>query len=220
MTRSVISIFFLITLNACGQHEAVKKDLNQAATNEKPLPGEAVATFAEGCFWHSEIVFESLEGVREAVSGYAGGTDNDPDYEEVSSGSTGHAEAVQVFYDPKKISFKTLVEAFFASQDPTTLNRQGHDEGTQYRSIAFYNNSEERSIIENEIKRLTDLKKYRNPIVTEVKPISTFHKAEDYHQEFIKNNPDNSYVQNVSIPDFHKFKNEFKGNFKKDFFLK
>lgn len=212
--KHIISIFFLITLNACGQHEAGNK-----TTDEKPLPGEAIATFAEGCFWHSEIVFESLEGVRDAVSGYAGGNDNHPDYEKVSTGSTGHAEAVQVFYDPQKISFKTLVEAFFASQYPTTLNKQGNDEGTQYRSIAFYNNDEEKAVIDQEIKKLTGQKKYTNPIVTEVKPASAFYKAEDYHQEFIKNNPENSYVQNISIPEFRKFKKQFKGNFKPNFFL-
>ena len=123
-------------------------------SKEKPSANEAVATFAEGCFWHTEIVFQSLVGVRDAVSGYAGGTDTNPDYEKVSSGETGHAESVQVYYDPSKISFETLVKAFFASHDPTQVNRQGNDVGTQYRSIAFYRNEKEKQIIDAEIKRI------------------------------------------------------------------
>lgn len=176
---------------------------------------EAVATFSEGCFWHAEIVFQSLVGVRDAVSGYAGGTDTHPDYEKVASGATGHAETVQVYYDPSVISYETLVKAFFASQDPTTLNRQGNDEGTEYRSIAFYRNEKEKQIILNEIKRLTEAKVYKHKIVTEVVPFSKFYEAEDYHQEYVSHHPENPYVANVSIPDFLRFKQEFKGNFKK-----
>jgi peptide-methionine (S)-S-oxide reductase len=217
--KLLIASLLLITFNACAQHGVSKEGIPSISKNNQPLPNEAVATFAEGCFWHSEIVFQSLEGVWDAVSGYTGGTDSHPNYEKVSTGNTGHTEAVQVFYDPQKISYKTLVEAFFASQDPTTLNRQGNDKGSEYRSIAFYSNDQEKNLINNEIKRLTDIKKYSDPIVTEVKPIAAFYKAEDYHQEYIKNNPTNSYVQNVSIPDFRKFKKEFKGNYKPNFFL-
>jgi len=175
---------------------------------------EGIATFAEGCFWHSEIVFQSLVGVRDAVSGYAGGTDPNPDYEKVSTGAIGHAETVQIYYDTSKISFETLVKAFFASHDPTTLNRQGNDIGTHYRSIAFYRNEKEKQIILKEIKRLSDLKTYKNKIVTEVVFFTKFYPAEEYHQEFIHKNPSNPYVQNVSIPDFLEFKKKFKGNYK------
>ena len=175
---------------------------------------EAVATFAEGCFWHSEIVFQSLVGVRDAVSGYAGGKDTQPTYEKVSGGETGHAESVNVYYDPSVISYETLVAAFFASQDPTTLNRQGNDQGTEYRSIAFYRNDKEKQIIQAEINRLTAAKKYKNKIVTEVAAFTKFYPAEGYHQEYISNNPGSSYVQNVSIPDFLEFRKEFKGPFK------
>ncbi|MFI5187043.1 MAG: peptide-methionine (S)-S-oxide reductase MsrA [Chitinophagales bacterium] len=185
-----------------------------AASKEKPSGNESIATFAEGCFWHTEIIFQSLVGVRDAVSGYAGGTDTNPDYEKVSSGETGHAESVQVFYDPSKISFETLVKAFFASHDPTEVNRQGNDVGTQYRSIAFYRNEKEKQIIEAEIKRLSDEKKYSGKIVTEVKPYTKFYPAEEYHQEYILHHPENPYVQNVSIPDYERFRREFKGNFK------
>lgn len=181
---------------------------------KKPSGKESVAYFAEGCFWHTEIVFQSLKGVRDAVSGYAGGTTKSPDYEEVSSGETGHAETVQVFYDSSQISYETLVKAFFASHDPTTLNRQGNDEGTQYRSIAFYSNDVERKIVEAEIQQLVSGKKYKDKIVTEVKPVDKFYPAEEYHQEYIYHHPENSYVQHVSIPDFVRFTKEFKGDFK------
>jgi len=196
-----------------------------AETQSKPVkisPGsakvtssnEAVAYFAEGCFWHTEIVFQSLVGVRDAVSGYSGGTTANPGYEDVSSGETGHAEVVNVYYDPSKISFETLVKAFFASHDPTQLNGQGYDIGTQYRSIAFYRNENEKKIIDAEIKKMTDEKTYSGKIVTEVKPFSKFYSAEDYHQEYILHHPDNPYVKNVSMRDYEKFKREFKGNFK------
>ena len=193
--------------------------LNASAQNfpvgsTKPLANEAVATFSEGCFWHAEIVFQSLDGVRDAVSGYAGGTDTNPSYEKVAGGNTGHAETVQVYYDPAKISYETLVKAFFASQDPTTLNRQGNDAGTEYRSMVFYRNEKEKQIIESEVKRLTDLKVYKNKIVTEVVAFKKFYTAEGYHQEYIHNNPDNSYVANVSIPEFLSFKKRFKANYK------
>ena len=181
---------------------------------KKASANEAVATFGEGCFWHSEIVFQSLAGVRDAVSGYAGGNVKNPDYETVCAGTTGHAEVVQVYYDPAVISYETLVKAFFASQDPTQLNRQGNDEGTQYRSVAFYKDEKEKQIIQAEIKRLTDSKKYRDKIVTQVVPFTKFYPAESYHQEYIVNHPGNGYVQNVSIPDFIRFKSEFKGIYK------
>src|SRR5262249_14112467 len=144
----------------------------------------------------------------------AGGHTANPTYEEVSTGTTGHAETVQVYYDSSKISFKTLVDAFFASLDPTQLNRQGNDVGTEYRSIVFYSNAGEQAIIDASIKTLTDSKKYKDKIVTEVVPFTKFYPAEDYHQEYISHNPDNSYVRFVSIPEFVKFKEEFKGNFK------
>ena len=207
-------IFFSFTtfflLAACGNTQPVNIPVKDPG---KPAPNEAVAYFAEGCFWHSEIVFQSLVGVRDAVSGYAGGTDKNPDYEKVCTGTTGHAETVQVYYDPSKISYSTLVAAFFASMDPTELNRQGNDEGTQYRSIAFYRNNQEKMAIEHEIDSLTKAKKYSGKIVTEVQPFSSFYPAEQYHQEYIKNHPGNPYVAHVSIPDWLEFKEANKGRF-------
>ena len=212
--KSILASFIALSVfSSCVQSQGQKTSIPLGSKNKGAVT-EAVATFAEGCFWHSEIVFQSLVGVRDAVSGYAGGTDTKPDYKKVSTGKTGHTETVQVYYDPTKISYETLVKALFASMDPTQLNRQGNDEGTEYRSAAFYRNENEKIIIEKEIRRLTDSKVYKSKIVTEVKPFVTFYPAEDYHQEYIYNNPGNSYVSNVSIPDFLKFKREFKGNFK------
>lgn len=207
------AFMFSFLLVACGQSQPVS-NIVKLGDPKTPTAKEAVANFSEGCFWHAEIVFQSLVGVRDAVSGYAGGTDKHPDYEKVASGQTGHAETVQVYYDPSKISYATLVAAFFASQDPTQLNRQGNDEGTEYRSIAFYRTPEEKQIIEQTIKQLTDAKKYKDKIVTQVVPFTAFYPAEAYHQEYIYHNPENGYVRNVSIPDFLEFKKEFKGNFK------
>ena len=209
--KTIAFIFSLLTSSLLTNAQAVKIPLGSA---KHPSANEAVASFGEGCFWHAEIVFQSLVGVRDAVSGYAGGTDTRPTYEKVASGQTGHAEVVQVYYDPSKISYETLVKAFFASQNPTTLNRQGNDKGTEYRSVAFYRNDAEKQIIEGEIKRLTLAKKYSSPIVTQVVPFDKFYPAEQYHQEYIYYNPDNSYVSNVSVPEFLEFKHQFNGIYK------
>jgi peptide-methionine (S)-S-oxide reductase len=209
----ILAAFSIFALSACAQpSSSVKIPVGQKGD---PSPNEAVADFAEGCFWHAEIVFQSLVGVRDAVSGYAGGTDKHPDYEKVCTGTTGHAETVQVYYDPSKITYANLVAAFFASMDPTELNRQGPDEGTQYRSIAFYRNAAEKKIIEDEIARLSTSHAYSGKIVTQVVPFVNFFPAEDYHQEYIVNHPNQSYVRSVSIPDYLRFRNNFKeGNFK------
>lgn len=214
MKKLIVVFATLLTLASCAQQKGGEAFKAPGAEKAQPVKGEAVATFAEGCFWHTEIVFQSLTGVRDAVSGYAGGSTNNPDYESVSNGNTGHAESVNVYYDPSKISFETLVKAFFASQDPTQLNRQGPDVGTQYRSVAFYRNQKEKEIIEAEIKRLTDEKVYKGKIVTEVAPLTKFYPAEDYHQEYISQHPENPYVRNVNIPDYLHFRKTFKGPFK------
>jgi peptide-methionine (S)-S-oxide reductase len=213
MKHFIVLALSLTALISCAQTK--DQELNiPTGQKGKPSRNEAVAYFAEGCFWHAEIVFQSLAGVRDAVSGYAGGTAAYPSYESVCTGQTGHAETVQVIYDPAKISYATLVAAFFASMDPTELNRQGPDKGTQYRSIAFYQNEKEKQIIESEIASLTNSKKYSGKIITQVVPFTKFYEAEAYHQEYIKNHPANPYVAHVSIPDFLRFKEEFKGPFK------
>lgn len=183
------------------------------AKEEKPAAQElsklSRAYFASGCFWCVEAIFESLKGVEEVVSGYAGGETENPTYQQVSSGRTTHAEAVEVYYDPEQISFQTLVEVFFGSHDPTTLNRQGPDAGPQYRSIAFYRNAEEKQLIEDYIKKLDASGQFAGKIVTEVLPLDKFYKAEDYHQDYERRHPDDPYVRNVSIPRIEKFKAKF-----------
>ncbi|MCJ7468251.1 MAG: peptide-methionine (S)-S-oxide reductase MsrA [Maribacter sp.] len=174
------------------------------------------AYFASGCFWCVEAIFESVKGVKEAISGYAGGSTENPTYEEVGTGTTGHAEAVEVYYDPKEVSFTELVQVFFGSQDPTTLNRQGPDRGTPYRSIAFYQNEEEEKIITSYIAALEEKHVYERPIVTEVIKFSKFYEAEAYHQGYEKKHPDNPYVQGVSIPRLNRFKKNFPTYLKKE----
>jgi len=198
----------VLTILSCNSNAQTKK------LSLEPKKGKAIAVFAEGCFWCSEHVFEAVVGVDEAVSGYIGGTTKNPSYEQVSSHRTGHAEAVAVYYDPKIISFKELVNVFFASHDPTTPNRQGPDYGSSYRSIAFYRNEEEKKIILDKIKEFTDKKVFPNAIVTEVKPIMDFYEAEEYHQNYIKKNPNQPYVKGVSIPRYNLFKKTYKGKLK------
>lgn len=174
------------------------------------------AYFASGCFWCVEAIFESVKGVKEAVSGYSGGKETNPTYEDVGYGRTTHAETVEVYYDPKVISFTALVQVFFGSHDPTLLNRQGPDKGTQYRSIAFYKNESEKKIITSYIKALNDQDVYDGEIITtEVTKFIKFYKAEEYHQDYEKRNPNNSYIRNVSIPRLNRFKKNF-GDFLKE----
>ena len=171
-------------------------------------PNDKVAYFASGCFWCVEAIFESVEGVSEAISGYAGGHTINPTYQTIGTGRTGHAESVAVYYDPQIINFKTLVDVFFGSHDPTTKNGQHPDYGTQYRSIAFYNTLEEKEIIEGAIKKL-NTEVYKNKIVTEVKKIDIFYEAESYHQNYEKRNPYDRYVRNISIPRLKRFQKKF-----------
>ena len=173
------------------------------------------AYFASGCFWCVESIYESLEGVNDVVSGYSGGWLKNPSYRQVLTGKTGHAESINVSYNPNQISFSKLVEVFFASHDPTTLNKQGPDIGPHYRSIAFYETNEEKIIIEKEIKRLLDNKVY-DLIVTEVKNFERFYLAESYHQDYKIKNPNNPYIWNVSVPRIEKFKSNYSDLLKKD----
>lgn len=175
------------------------------------------AYFASGCFWCVEAIFESVKGVKEVISGYAGGKEENPTYEMVGRGQTTHAEAVEVYYDPGTISFVELVQVFFGSHDPTTLNRQGPDRGTQYRSIAFYKNEKEKKIIESYIQALKNQDVYSGAtITTQVTPFTKFYDAEDYHQDYEKKHPNNSYIRNVSIPRLNRFKENFGDYLKED----
>lgn len=193
---------------------SVKEHHNSLKTTEVTAK-DKVAYFASGCFWCVEAIFESVEGVSEAVSGYAGGHTDNPTYNSIGTGRTGHAETVAVYYDPQKVSFKTLVDVFFGSHNPTTKNGQHPDYGTQYRSIAFYSNDEEKKIIEDAIEKLNK-EKYNGKIATEVTKHKKFYEAEAYHQNYEKRNPYNSYVRNVSIPRLNRFKKKFPHLLKKD----
>ncbi len=163
------------------------------------------AYFAGGCFWCVESIYESVQGIKEVVSGYAGGSAEGAIYKKVSTGVTEHAEAVEVYYDPAEMNYETLLVVFFDSHDPTTLNRQGPDYGRQYRSAIFYQNEEEKKLALATIESLNTSGKYKDKIVTEVVPLNKFYTAEDYHQDYKKRNPDNSYIQNVSMPRLKKF---------------
>jgi peptide-methionine (S)-S-oxide reductase len=164
------------------------------------------ATFAAGCFWCVEAVFGDVRGVARVVSGYTGGKKPDPTYEEVSTGMTGHAEALQITFDPNVVSYRDLLEIFWHTHDPTTLNRQGPDVGTQYRSAVFYHNEEQRKTAE-EVKRAIEAEKvWPLPIVTEIVPFAVFYKAEDYHQNYFKNNPNQMYCRLTINPKVRKFR--------------
>jgi peptide-methionine (S)-S-oxide reductase len=167
-----------------------------------------VATLAGGCFWCLEAVYDQLRGVDEVVSGYTGGTVPRPSYKLVCTGTTGHAEAVQITFDPAVISFRDLLDVFFTIHDPTTLNRQGADVGTQYRSAIFYHTPEQKATAEQVIKELTAARLWNDPIVTEVVPFDVFYPAEAYHQEYFVNNPDQGYCRMVVAPKVAKFRKQ------------
>ncbi|MEO6719875.1 MAG: bifunctional methionine sulfoxide reductase B/A protein [Ferruginibacter sp.] len=167
------------------------------------------ATFAAGCFWCEEAVFESVKGVKEAISGYAGGEKENPTYEEVGSGTTGHAESVEVYYDSTQVSYPSLLKVYFASEDPTQVNGQGPDHGTPYRSLIFYRDSTEKRLAENYIDQLNKSGKYKDPIAVQVVPYTKFWQAEDYHQNYVAINPGERYVQMESIPRLRRAQKEF-----------
>ena len=168
------------------------------------------AIFAGGCFWCTEAIFKEMKGVKTVTPGYTGGKRANPTYEQVTTGATGHAEAVKIIFDPSQISYEELLQVFFATHDPTTLNRQGNDVGTQYRSAVFYTNEKQKELTKAYIKFLNDSDIYDQYIVTEVVPASEFYEAEDYHKNYLANNSTNPYCQFVVLPKLEKFRKEFK----------
>ncbi|MDX2189664.1 MAG: peptide-methionine (S)-S-oxide reductase MsrA [Bacteroidota bacterium] len=198
-----------ISILACAQ----KKE-----TISKPLKMNTLdtATLGAGCFWCVEAVFQQMEGVEKIASGYMGGSKANPTYKEVCTGNTGHAEVVQVYYDPKKTTFKDILEVFFQTHDPTTLNRQGNDVGTQYRSAIFYHNEEQKKIATEIKTQLNASGAYDKPIVTEIVPESKFYIAEDYHQNYYNDNSAQPYCYYVVKPKVDKFKKVFKDKIKKN----
>lgn len=211
------NIFTLVMLSlAVSACDAQKKsqDAGILKVNLKPPAGKAIAAFAEGCFWCSEHIFEAVVGIDSAVSGYAGGHTQNPTYELVNTETTGHAETVLVYYNPDVISYEELTKVFFTSHDPTTKDRQGPDHGNSYRSILFYMTPEEKSIAEKSLATFDKSGLYKNPIVSEIKKLDAFYRAEGYHQDFIEHNPNQSYVRSVSIPRYQLFKRTYKGKLK------
>ena len=206
--KSLFTTLLVIMLFSCN-NMAQQNAEQQAVINAQPIEvalqnGKAKAYFASGCFWCVEAIYESVYGVEEVISGYAGGHTENPTYESSNTGKTGHAEAVEVIYNPQKISFSSLVDVYFSSQNPTQVNGQGPDNGSQYRSIIFYQNKEQKQTIEAKKDALA--KKLNASIAAEIYPFTKFWKAEDYHQNYEKLHPDNQYIQNVSIPRLNKFK--------------
>lgn len=199
-------LIFLLLSNVALACNSVEKNQNEPTVKTYNFDNQDLefAYFASGCFWCVEAIYESVKGVEEVISGYSGGHTKNPTYEESNTGKTGHAEAVKVVYDPEIVSFKTLVDVYFASQNVTQVNGQGPDRGSQYRSIVFYQNDEEKQIINTKIKTLQS--QYNKPIAAEVKAFDKFWIAEEYHQDYKYKHPNNSYIRNVSNPRFNRFK--------------
>lgn len=205
MKQYILWMLGLIFLSASVKGQNSSED-NTYATLPVPKSNEQVATFAGGCFWSLSEGFRELKGVDQVISGYSGGTTKRPSYEQVISGNTGHAEAVQVYYDPRVISYADLAESFFYAHDPTTLNRQGPDVGENYRSIAFYRTPEEQKILKTVIAKVNGSHHYSNPIVTQVVPFKVIYPAEKYHQDYYRRHQNDSYIQHVSVPKVMKLR--------------
>ncbi|QOI98045.1 MAG: peptide-methionine (S)-S-oxide reductase MsrA [Flammeovirgaceae bacterium] len=206
LTRLTIIFIALLSVACYSQENRTKTTMNQSLS---------FATFGSGCFWCTEAIFQRVKGVEKVESGYAGGRVKNPTYKEVCSGLTGHAEVVQITYDPKVISFDELLEIFWQTHDPTTLNRQGADVGTQYRSVIFYHSPEQKQLAEKYKKNLDASGAFESPIVTEISPFTGFYKAEDYHQNYYNLNGSAPYCSYVIQPKVDKFKKVFAEKLKK-----
>lgn len=214
-----ISVLFysLLTWLGCEDNKIAS---NEVAINE-PISinmndTTEVAVFAGGCFWCTEAVYLEIKGIQKVVSGYIGGKVENPTYEQICTGTTGHAEAVQITYNPKEVTYEELLEIFFATHDPTTLNRQGNDIGTQYRSEIFYYNEKQKIAAESYIQQLAIANTFRQPIVTKVSPASVFYEAEDYHQNYYAYNKTQSYCYYVITPKVEKVRKKFTNKLKKN----
>lgn len=209
--KKLLSLLIITLLFNC-QNQAQTNPKQQAVIDAEPVvvplkDGKARAYFASGCFWCVEAVFESVKGVEESISGYSGGFTENPTYEASNTGRTGHAEAVEIIYDPKVINFATLVDVYFGSQNPTQVNGQGPDKGSQYRSIIFYQNDAQKKIIED--KKAALAKELDATIAAEVYPFQKFWIGEDYHQNYERLHPNQGYIRSVSVPRLNRFKAKF-----------
>jgi len=217
-TTFVAAVFLMM---ACTQASNPNKVIMNVETNTSPVnihasnQGMDTATFGAGCFWCVEAVFQRLNGVVSVKSGYAGGTVKNPSYKEVCNGTTGHAEVCQIVFDKSKVTYDELLEVFWKTHDPTTLNSQGNDFGTQYRSAVFYHNDEQKQLAEKYKKKINDEKAYPNPIVTEITPYTNYYEAENYHQNYYNQNGNEGYCKYVIQPKVEKFEKIFKDKMKK-----
>ena len=203
-------LFAFLAINVFAEIEIDQTSKNSKKINES----RSLATFGNGCFWCTEAIFQELKGVENVVPGYTGGTTKNPTYGEVVTGFTGHAEVIQLTYDPEIISYRELLEIFFYTHDPTTLNRQGNDVGTQYRSAIYYHNKEQKLEAKEIIKQLKEEKVYENKIVTEITPMGVFYLAEDYHNDYYNNNKNQGYCRAVISPKLEKFTKKYKSKMK------
>jgi peptide-methionine (S)-S-oxide reductase len=214
MLITLVSIIVCAVTTSCQ-----KANLNKKMKENKSMDDSSAkmdtATFGQGCFWCAEAIFERVEGVKSVVSGYAGGNVVNPSYEQVCTGTTGHAEVVQIVYDPDVVSFDELLKIFWKTHDPTTLNRQGADAGTQYRSIILYHNEQQKEKAEYYKNELDKSGAWDKPIVTQIVPFTKFYRAEDYHQDYFENNPYQGYCSFVIAPKVEKFEKAFKDKLKK-----
>ena len=210
VSKLVIVALLLTIISISSQLFSQNKNKEEDNMNTK------VTTFGSGCFWCSEAIFNRIEGVIKVEPGFSGGHTKNPSYKEVVTGTTGHAEVAQITYNPDFVSFSTLLEVFWKTHDPTTLNRQGADVGTQYRSIIFFHNKEQESLAKEYLAALDSEKIWENPIVTEIVPFVKFYPAEDYHNDYYKNNPTNSYCSFVITPKIEKFEKIFMDRLKKE----
>ncbi|WP_024770842.1 peptide-methionine (S)-S-oxide reductase MsrA [Aquimarina macrocephali] len=214
--KNILYIIWSVVLlfSSCQSNSQSAKNKKEVTQNEnitpvrvEPVDGLERAYFASGCFWCVEAVYESVKGVKESISGYSGGHTTNPTYQSSNTGRTGHAEAVEIIYDPKTVSFSTLVDVYFGSQNPTQVNGQGPDHGSQYRSIIFYQNEEQKKIVDDKKEVLG--KKLNRRIAAEVLPFQKFWKGEAYHQDYEKRNPGNPYIRNISVPRLKRFQAKF-----------
>jgi peptide-methionine (S)-S-oxide reductase len=207
-----LALSLLFAGSSCAQKKTQEK---KNMTNHVNKSGLETATFGSGCFWCTEAIFLNVNGVETVVSGYMGGKAKNPTYKEVCSGLTGHAEVIQLTYDPAKVTYDELLEFFWKTHDPTTLNRQGNDVGTQYRSVIYYHNNEQKQLATHYKKKLDGSGAFNAPIVTEISPAEAFYKAEDYHQNYYNLNSSAPYCSYVIQPKLEKFKKAFKEKLKK-----
>ncbi len=215
MKRKQLIFILLVITTSCASQDNKNRKSNQTAMNTSEITKTDTATLGAGCYWCTEAQYQLLDGIISVTSGFSGGTIKNPSYREVCDGRTGHAEVVQVVYDMSKLNYADILEAFFSSHDPTQLNGQGNDIGTQYRSVIFFHNDEQKGIAEKIKNELNESGAYKDRIVTEISPFTVFYKADDYHQNYFNENGEQPYCKMVVAPKVEKFKKVFKDKLKK-----